>query len=113
MNKHLLAVTRRSTNLNETGPVFPVMQWDTEDEVLQRANNTDMGLGASIWTKDLARASRMAKKMKAGNVWVNSHMDLQPNATFGGHKQSGIGSEWGLDGLRSYCAAQTVFLAKM
>lgn len=90
-----------------------MIRWDTEEEVLRRANNTDMGLGASVWTKDPERVSRMVKSIKAGNVWVNSHMDLQPNATFGGHKQSGVGSEWGLNGLRSYCATQTVFLAKM
>lgn len=94
------------------GPIVPLLKWSTEDEVLNRANNTDMGLGASVWTKDLQKGSRMARKLKAGNVWVNSHMELQPNAAFGGHKQSGVGAEWGVQGLKSYCNAQTLYLKK-
>jgi len=94
------------------GPIFPVMKWESEDEVVKRANDTLMGLGASVWTQDLEQASRLAKKMKAGNVWVNTHLELQPNAAFGGHKQSGLGAEWGLQGLNSYCNAQTLYLKK-
>lgn len=88
------------------------MKWTDEEEVLQRANNTDMGLGASVWTTNLEQGSRMARRLKAGNVWVNSHMELQPNAAFGGHKQSGIGAEWGVQGLKSYCNSQTLYLKK-
>ncbi|KAI1852196.1 hypothetical protein JX265_013049 [Neoarthrinium moseri] len=94
------------------GPVFPVLKWDTEEEVLRRANDTDMGLGASVWTKDLEKAESLASRLNAGSVWVNTHLELQPNAPFGGHKQSGIGCEWGLQGLRSYCNTQTLFLKK-
>ncbi|KAF2420191.1 aldehyde dehydrogenase [Tothia fuscella] len=94
------------------GPIFPVLKWETEDEVVRRANDTLMGLGASVWTQNLETASRLAKKMKAGNVWVNTHLELQPNAAFGGHKQSGLGAEWGLQGLKSYCNAQTLYLRK-
>lgn len=95
-----------------TGPVFPVMKWDTEDEVIARANNSDMGLGASVWSKDLQKARALAERLKAGSVWINTHLEIQPDAAFGGHKNSGIGSEWGLEGLRSYCNTQTLYLSK-
>ena len=94
------------------GPIFPVLKWETEDEVIKRANNTLMGLGASVWTTDLKRAGRIAKRIKAGNVWVNTHLEVQPDAAFGGFKQSGLGAEWGEQGLKSYCNAQTLYLKK-
>ncbi|POR35378.1 Uncharacterized protein TPAR_04436 [Tolypocladium paradoxum] len=91
------------------GPVFPVMQWDTEEEVIRRANSTSAGLGASVWSNDSSQASRIANQLQAGNVWINCHQEIQPNASFGGHKQSGIGSELGLEGLKAYCNVQTVY----
>ncbi|KXJ87558.1 aldehyde dehydrogenase [Microdochium bolleyi] len=94
------------------GPVVPLLKWDTEEEVIARANNSDAGLGASIWTKDLQCAERVAAQLQAGSVWVNSHLDLRPDATFAGHKKSGIGAEWGVEGLRSYCNPQTITLPK-
>ncbi|KAJ0372763.1 hypothetical protein COL26b_008996 [Colletotrichum chrysophilum] len=94
------------------GPVFPVLKWSDEKEVIQRANNTDMGLGASVWSKDLEKAQAIAKKLKAGNVWINTHLELQYDAPFGGHKQSGIGYEYGAGGLKAYCNAQSMFITK-
>jgi acyl-CoA reductase-like NAD-dependent aldehyde dehydrogenase len=92
------------------GPVVPLMQWSEDDEVIERANNTDMGLGASVWSKDIDRALRIGEALECGSVWINEHLGIKPTATFGGHKQSGIGREWGVDGLRGYCNTQTVFL---
>ncbi|KAF2815563.1 aldehyde dehydrogenase [Mytilinidion resinicola] len=92
------------------GPVVPLLQWSEEDEVLARANDTDMGLGASVWSKDIDRALRIGESLEVGSVWINEHLGIKPTATFGGQKQSGIGREWGLDGLRGYCNTQTVFL---
>ncbi|KAK2006836.1 aldehyde dehydrogenase [Colletotrichum eremochloae] len=94
------------------GPVFPVLKWSDEKDVIRRANDTLMGLGASVWCKDLEKAESVAKKIKAGNVWINTHLELQYNAPFGGHKQSGIGHEYGVGGLKSYCNAQSLFITK-
>ncbi|KAJ5873849.1 uncharacterized protein N7529_002279 [Penicillium soppii] len=94
------------------GPIVPLLSWDDEADVIERANNTTMGLGASIWTADLDRAARVARQIQAGNVWTNDHFSLSPTAPFGGHKESGIGVEWGLNGLKAFCNSQTLFLKK-
>ncbi|KAJ5192667.1 hypothetical protein N7449_008809 [Penicillium cf. viridicatum] len=94
------------------GPIIPLIKWSNEDDVIARANGTQSGLGASVWTRDLGRANRIAKQLEAGSVWVNSHFDVAPNVSTGGHKWSGIGSEWGVDGLASYCNTQTLWLKK-
>ncbi|ORY70245.1 aldehyde dehydrogenase [Pseudomassariella vexata] len=94
------------------GPVFPVLKWSDEAEVIKRANDSDMGLGASVWTKDLVQAERIARKLQVGSVWINNHMAGQANAPFGGHKQSGVGVEYGEAGLKGYCDVQTLFLKK-
>lgn len=92
------------------GPIVPLLQWSDEDEVIRRANSTDMGLGASVWSSNIDRAARIGENLDAGSVWINEHLAIKPTATFGGHKQSGIGSEWGADGLRGYCNSQTMFI---
>lgn len=94
------------------GPIVPLLSWKDEEDVINRANDTNMGLGASVWANDIARATRVAKEIQAGSVWINSHTDLSPMAPFGGHKQSGIGTEWGLNGLKSFCNVQTLFVNK-
>lgn len=94
------------------GPVFPIVKWNSEEEVIQRANDSRMGLGASVWSNDLEQADRIARKLEAGSVWINTHQEGDPRAPFGGIKESGLGSEWGLDGLKSYCNTQSLFLKK-
>ncbi|GKT91841.1 aldehyde dehydrogenase [Colletotrichum tofieldiae] len=94
------------------GPIVPLLSWREEDEVIERANDTAMGLGASVWTNDLEKAARVAKQIQAGNVWINTHFDLSPLAPFAGHKESGIGAEWGTNGLKGFCNVQTLFLNK-
>ncbi|OQE18948.1 hypothetical protein PENFLA_c020G06533 [Penicillium flavigenum] len=94
------------------GPIVPLLSWDDEAEVIERANDTSMGLGASIWTADLDRAARVARQIQAGTVWTNDHFSLSPTAPFGGHKESGVGTEWGLNGLKGFCNIQSLFLKK-
>lgn len=95
------------------GPVVPLLRWNDEAEVIARANNSDMGLGASVWTRDMVRAERIAERLEAGTVWTNSHIGLSPLAPFSGHKNSGIGAEFGLGGLKGYCNTQTHFVVKL
>lgn len=83
------------------GPLLPLMKFASEDEVVQKANDTPYGLSASVWTKDLRRAERVARALQVGNVSINNHMLTEGNAAlpFGGVKGSGFGrykGEWGL-----------------
>ncbi|KAJ5633427.1 Aldehyde dehydrogenaseN-terminal [Penicillium lividum] len=93
-------------------PILPVMKWSDEDDVIGKANALETGLGASVWSKDFERATRIADQLESGVVWVNSHFDAAPNAPFGGHKQSGLGVEMGVTGLLGYCNSQTQWLKK-
>jgi acyl-CoA reductase-like NAD-dependent aldehyde dehydrogenase len=94
------------------GPIVPLLKWSDEDDVLRRANGGKAGLGASVWTTDLARGERIARQLSAGSVWINSHFDVAPNVPFGGHKWSGLGSEWGLTGLKQYCNSRSIWKLK-
>lgn len=94
------------------GPIVPLLKWSNEDDAIERANNSKTGLGASVWCKDLKRGERIARQLSAGSVWVNSHFDVAPNVPFGGHKWSGIGSEWGTTGLKSYCNSRSLWVWK-
>lgn len=92
------------------GPIIPFLTFKDEEEAIEKANDTRMGLGASVWSADIERANRVARRIEAGTVWVNTHFELDPRVTFSGHKESGIGSEWGIGGLKSYCNSQALFL---
>ena len=94
------------------GPIIPVLKWSSEDDVLQRANALRHGLGASVWSKDVERAERMGRQLEAGTVWINSHFDVAPNVPFGGHKDSGIGMEWGIEGFKNYTNTRSVWVFK-
>ncbi|KAI1331114.1 aldehyde dehydrogenase [Xylariaceae sp. FL0255] len=90
-------------------PIVPIMKWSSEADVIHRANNTHFGLGASVWSRDLGQAQRIARKLEAGNIWINTHAELQANTAFACHKQSGFGSELGIDGLKSWCNVQATY----
>ena len=94
------------------GPIVPLLKWSDDDEVIDRANDTRMGLGASVWSKDIARAERIQDQLEAGSTWVNTHFELSPTVPFGGHKWSGIGMEWGVLGFKGWCNPQSVWLKK-
>lgn len=90
------------------GPVLPVLSYDDIDDVIARANDTDYGLGGSVWGRDIDRAVSVAEKVQSGTVWVNQHLGLSPVIPFRGAKQSGIGGELGLEGLQEFTQAKIV-----
>jgi acyl-CoA reductase-like NAD-dependent aldehyde dehydrogenase len=90
------------------GPVLPILSFKTESEVIERANDTEYGLSASVWTNDKKRANRVARQIDAGTVWINKHLDLNPDYPFSPCKQSGIGVEFGVEGMRAYTQARVI-----
>jgi acyl-CoA reductase-like NAD-dependent aldehyde dehydrogenase len=93
------------------GPVLLASPFDSLEEVAARANDTDYGLAAGVWTKDLSSAHRLASMLRAGSVYVNTWGLSDPSAPFGGFKASGIGREHGHDGLDAYLETKTVWTA--
>ncbi len=81
------------------GPAVPILRYRDVEDALERANASDAGLGGSIWTNDMDQARSLALRMECGSVWINKHGALQPNAPFGGVKKSGLGVEFGDEGL--------------
>nr|POE62290.1 putative aldehyde dehydrogenase fus7 [Quercus suber] len=95
------------------GPIVPTQPWSDEEEVIKRANASNTGLGACVWGKDVARAERIGRKLQAGSIFINSFEKVTPQAFFGGHKESGLGGEWGQEGLKAYCNAQVMHSYKL
>ena len=102
----------RLVSEEQFGPVLPVIKYDDVDDVIERANNSDYGLGGSVWSSDIDRAYEVAKKVDSGTIWVNKHADLQPHVPFGGIKTSGIGTELGTDGLNEFTQRKVINVAK-
>jgi acyl-CoA reductase-like NAD-dependent aldehyde dehydrogenase len=94
------------------GPILPVLKWKDERDVIRRANDTNYGLGASVWGSDLKAVQRIAEQLEAGTVWVNEIHKYSPGQAFGGHKQSGIGCENSLHGLMEYTNWHTITFNK-
>ena len=90
------------------GPVMPILTYRDVDEAVTRANDTEYGLGASVWSTDLDRATAVAERLEAGSVWVNQHPVVTATVPFGGAKQSGIGVESSLHGLLEYTAIKVI-----
>jgi len=90
------------------GPVLPIIRFSDIDEVIVRANDNDNGLGGSVWSKDLEKANAVAMRLECGSVWINKHGAIQPTAPFGGIKSSGIGVEFGVEGLHEYTTIQVI-----
>jgi aldehyde dehydrogenase (NAD+) len=92
------------------GPVICALPFDTFDEVIARANGTRFGLAGGIWTRDITRAHRAIKRIRAGSIWVNQYQVMDPNVPFGGYKMSGYGREGGMDHLESYLNTKGVWI---
>jgi phenylacetaldehyde dehydrogenase len=93
------------------GPVVAVLPFETEAEAVALANDTPFGLGAGLWTTDVARAHRVARQLRAGNVWVNTYGALDRSAAYGGVKLSGLGREHGSAWIEHFTELKTVFVA--
>lgn len=92
------------------GPVLASFSFDTIEEVLERANGTEFGLGSGVWTRDLATAHRMARGIRAGSVWVNCYQVLDPGVPFGGYGMSGFGRESGPHHIEEYLETKAVWI---
>ena len=92
------------------GPVLVVLRFTEEDDVVVQANNSVHGLAAGIFTRDSARSMRMARRIRAGIVWVNTYRVISPIAEFGGSKQSGYGRESGMQAVYDYTRPKTIWM---
>lgn len=90
------------------GPLLPILPYDAIEDALQRANATEYGLGASVWSSDPHRADAVARRMDAGTVWINKARDMQFDIPLRGAKQSGLGVENGEEGLREFLQAKVI-----
>ena len=90
------------------GPILPVLSYVDLDEVIDRANAGQYGLGATVWSADVRRAEAVALKLQTGVVWINKHLDLPTDVAVGGAKQSGFGSEMGEEGLREFTQSKVI-----
>jgi acyl-CoA reductase-like NAD-dependent aldehyde dehydrogenase len=91
------------------GPVLAVTRFKDEAEVLALANDTEFGLAAGVWTREINRAHKMARKLEAGTVWVNTYRALTFNSPFGGYKSSGIGRQNGIEAVYQYLQTKSVW----
>ncbi|KAK3344297.1 Aldehyde/histidinol dehydrogenase [Lasiosphaeria hispida] len=94
------------------GPILPILSWSDEDDVIKRSNLSNAGLGASVYSADLAQAERIARRLEAGSVWINQSERPNFGAYFSGIKDSGFGGEMGQQGLLSYSHTQCLHFAK-
>ncbi len=97
------------TNQEEIfGPVVTITPFDHEEEALQFANNTEYGLSCTLWTENISRANRMARRLQCGIIWINTWLHRDLRTPFGGVKSSGVGREGGLEALRFFTEAKNV-----
>ncbi|MXO75721.1 aldehyde dehydrogenase family protein [Altererythrobacter aerius] len=94
------------------GPVMPLMKFSTTEEAIARANASEYGLAGAVWTGDTDKGVEVAEQLETGTVWVNEYLHLSPFTPFGGHKQSGFGTEYGIEGLKEFTYPQVITVKK-
>ena len=92
------------------GPVLGALKFREEEELVALANDTQYGLAAGIWTKDIQRAHRVAREIQAGTVWINTYRAVSYASPFGGYKQSGYGREMGMEAIREFTQLKSVWV---
>ena len=98
----------RLVDEEQFGPALPIVRYSDVEEAIRSANGVDAGLGASVWSADPAAARKVAERLEAGTVWINSHGGVHPMIPFGGVKSSGYGLEFGVEGLKSVAVPQVI-----
>jgi acyl-CoA reductase-like NAD-dependent aldehyde dehydrogenase len=93
------------------GPVLSVLTFEDLEDAIETANDTPYGLAAGVWTRDVGKAHRFARSVRAGTVWVNTYNRYDPGSPFGGFRQSGFGRDLGADALREYTETKSVWIA--
>ena len=93
------------------GPVLCALPFEDEADLVAQANDSVYGLAAGVWTRDFARAWRIARALAAGTVWINTYKQLSISTPFGGFKDSGLGREKGIGGMRLYQQAKSIYIA--
>ncbi|MBU9766539.1 aldehyde dehydrogenase family protein [Mycobacterium sp. TNTM28] len=91
------------------GPVVTILPFDDDDEAVAMANDTSYGLAATVWTSNLARAHSLGKRLQAGMVGLNCQLTFDHNVPFGGYKQSGLGKEFGYEGIDAYLKTKSIW----
>ncbi|VAV98740.1 Aldehyde dehydrogenase in Methylamine utilization cluster [hydrothermal vent metagenome] len=94
------------------GPILPLIKFSDVDDVIARANNSEYGLGGSVFSRDVEKATQIADRIESGTVWVNQHVNIGPHLPMAGFKQSGIGVEQSIEGLEEYTQVQLINVAK-
>ena len=92
------------------GPVMSLLPFDTEEEAIELANDSNFGLGSGVFTENLARAHRVSNQLRSGICWINTYRAISPIAPFGGYNQSGYGREAGLDSIMDYTRTRTTWI---
>jgi acyl-CoA reductase-like NAD-dependent aldehyde dehydrogenase len=107
-----IADDARLVREEQFGPVLPVLRYSNLDDAITRANDTEYGLGGTVWGADSKRAYEVAQRITSGTVWINKHVELRPDIPFGGAKQSGFGAEMGQEGLEEFTQSRIINMAK-
>lgn len=102
----------RLVDEEQFGPALPIIKFTNVKEAVASANRCEMGLGGSIWSNDVERAKSIATQLESGSVWINNHGQVLPHIPFGGFKQSGLGVEFGEEGLLEYTSSQALHIPK-